>query len=255
VEDFMTTAPSDVTVTKTITTDIVWVRAHALIALLAVALIAGSIFGGVSLVESLTQKHDEHVAAAQQQSLGVSTAAQTALVAQLAQDREANTARDAVQTTLIQSLIAQMTQQRAATAKQVSLDATLDAKTAAAKLISQTKASPSDVTTSNDTVTMTLPVTRTVVADLDLLPQAQNDVTNLQGQLGAQKILTSDAKVELSTANQLIVADKLELISTIKADDAACTVRVDQQASKDRKRGFWVSLGSAIGGIIIGSRL
>lgn len=235
--------------------DITWIRGHILVALLAIVVLAGLIFGGVSLIEYLNDKHDARVAAAQQAKEGVDTATQAALVAQLNQDRVANAQRDAAQTALINTLIAQMAQQHAATAKQISVDSTLDAKSAGARLAAQTKAGPGDVTVNNDLVTMTLPLTRIVVADLDLLPQAQSDVTNIQGQLDAQKILTSDAKVEAADANKVIAADKLELISTIKADNAACDVRVDKQAAKDRKRGFWATVAGVVTGILLGAKI
>lgn len=249
------TAPIPVSALKVVENDITWIRGHILAALLTVALIAGSIIGGVSLFENLIERHDARVAAAQLQKEGVDTATQTAFLAQLEQDRAANTARDAQQTALIQTLVSQMAQQRAQTAKQIQTDATLDAKTAAARLVSQMKASPSDVTVNNDLVTLTLPLTRNVVASLDLLPQAQSDVINLQGQLSAQQILTSDAKVEASDAQKVIAADKVELIATIKADNSACDVRVDKQAHKDLKRGFWASLVSIVGGVLIRSAL
>jgi phage FluMu protein gp41 len=239
----------------TIERDITWIKGHVLVVLLAVALIAGSIIGGISLIESLIQRHDERVAAAQLQKEGVDTSIQAAFMTQLQQEHADNLARDVAQTTLINSLVSQMAQQHAVTAKQVVTDSTLDTKAAAARLVTQTKASPSDVTASNDTVTMTLPLTRTVVADLDLFAQSQSDVLNLQGQLGAQKILTSDSKVELGTANQVISADKTELIATIKADNSACDVRVDKQAAKDRKRTLWVSVASVIAGVVLGRRL
>jgi hypothetical protein len=240
---------------QTIERDITWIRGHAIVALLTIALLAGSIIGGIYLFESLKERHDERVAAAQQQKENVDTATQARFMDLLQQEHSDNLKRDAAQTALIASLTSQMAQQRAATARQVTTDATLDAKAAAARLIAQTKASPSDVTTSNDTVMMTLPLTRTVVADLDLFAQSQSDVTNLQGQLGAQKILTSDSKVELDAANQVITADKVELIATIKADNDACNVRVDKQVIKDVKRGFWMSAASAVVGILLGRKI
>jgi hypothetical protein len=235
----------------TITKDIAWVRGHVIVVLLAVALIVGSIVGGISLFEGMVEKHDARVAAAQLQKEGVDTATTAALVAQLAQDHSANVSRDLAQTALIQTLVTQMAQQRAQTATQVATDTTLDAQAAAQRLVQQTKSLPTDVTVNKDLVTMTLPLTRIVIADLDLLPQAQNDVLNLQGQLGAEKILTSDAKVEASDANKIIAADKVELIQTIKSDNAACKVEVDAQAAKDRKRGIWASLASFAGGLIV----
>jgi hypothetical protein len=248
----MSTTPNPL---ATIEKNINWIRGHILVALLTIALIGGSIIGGVSLFESLVERHDARVAAAQLQREGVDTASQAAFVSALEQDRAANAVRDAQQAALIQTLVGQMAQQHAQTAQQIKTDATLDAKTAAARLVQQTKSSATDVTVNNDLVTMTLPLTRIVVADLDLLPQAQSDIVNLQGQLSAQQILTSDAKVEASDASKVILADKIELISTIKADNAACDVRVDKQAHKDLNRGFWASVASMLGGVLIRSAL
>ena len=238
-----------------IATDIAWVRGHVISIVLAVALIAGSIIGGVSLFESLIERHDARVAAAQQAKEGVDTATQAALLAQLTQEHADNIQRDAQQAALIQTLVTQMQQQRAATVKQVAQDATLDAADAGARLSQQTKAAPGDVTVANDDVIMSLPLTRTVISDLDLLTQAQSDVVNLTGQLDSQQILTSDSKVELATANQVIAADKTELIATIKGDNDACNVRIDKQASKDRKRGFWATVGGIVTGIVLGTRI
>ena len=247
-----TTTPA--TPVPTVARDIVWIRAHAIICLIAVCIIAGGIVGGVNLFERLIEKHDARMAAEQQQREGVDIATQSALVAQLNQYRATDATRDAAQTALIASLTTKMQQTQAATTKQVTVDATLDAQAAAARLVSQTKASPSDVMVTNNTVAMSLPLTRTVVSDLDTLSQSQSDVVNLQGQVAAQQTLTTDAKTELGTANQIIASDKTELIATVKADNAACDVRVDAQSAKDRKRGFWATLAGFAGGIILGSR-
>lgn len=254
----MSTAPVTPVPTSIVTTvekDITWVRAHIILALVTIALLAGSIIGGVSLFESLIERHDERVAAAQQKKEDVDTAAQAALLAQLSQEHADNIARDTAQTSLISTLVGQMAKQHEQTSKQVATDATLDAQSAADRLIGQTKSSASQVTVLSDKVTMDLPLTRIVVADLDLLPQAQSDVTNLQGQLAAQTILTSDSRVEAATANKVIAADKTELIATIKADNAACDVRVDKQATKDRKRGFWASVASLVFGVALRSAI
>ena len=83
----------------TIEKDIVWIRGHVLVVLLAVALIAGSIIGGISLFESMVERHDARVAAAQLQKEGVDTATQGGVrAATSAGLQAANTARDAQQT-------------------------------------------------------------------------------------------------------------------------------------------------------------
>ena len=238
-------------VIATVEKDITWIRTHVILALCTVALLAGIIIGGIALFEHLIELHDERVAAAQLQKEGVDTATTAALMSQLAQEHADHVQRDAEQAVIIQSLLTQMKQEHAATNKQVATDATLGAREAADRLVTQTKSSPSDVTVLNDAVTMSLPMTRNVVADLDLFAQAQRDVTNLNGQLTAQTILTSDAKVELSTANQIITADKVELIATIKADNASCKVEVDKEAAKGRKRGFFAAIVGILGGVVL----
>ncbi len=235
--------------------DIAWVKGHILAVVLAIALIAGSIIGGIGMFESLIEKHDARVAAAQQRKEGIDTATQAALVAQLQQDRQANAARDAQNTAMIQSLIAQMARQHAETAQQVKTDATLDMADAGARLAAQTKAGPGDVVVTATGITLSAPESRTVVTDLDLLPQAQNDITNLQGQLNAQQTLTTDAKSELVDSKKIIDADKVELIATIKADNDACTVRVDKQKATDRKHALWLSILSMIAGGFLGHQL
>jgi len=232
--------------------DITWIKAHVIMVLLAVALIAGSIIGGIALFESLVEKHDARVAATQLQKEGVDTAAQAALVAELAKEHSDDMVRDAQQTALIQTLVQQMATQRAATAKQVATDATLDAKSTAARLTLQTGTNPTEVTTNGDFLTMDLNVSHIVISDLDLLRQAQSDVNNLSQQLDAQQTITADKTKELDTANQVIAADKVELVQTIKADNAACDVRVDKEAAKGRKRTFW---GVVITAITMGALL
>ena len=85
--------PAPVSEITKIENDITWIRAHILVCLLSIAIIAGSIIGGISLFESLIERHDERVAAAQQKTEGVDTATQAALMTQLQQDRAADAAR------------------------------------------------------------------------------------------------------------------------------------------------------------------
>ena len=246
-----TPAPATPGIITRVETDIAWVKLHFIAIFFFLALLVGGVLGSVNLIERVEEAHDARVAAADLKKENVDTQTVQNLMTQLAQEHAADEARDAQQQATIQTLITQMAQQHAATAKQVSTDASLDAKTAASRLVAQTKSSPSDVTVSNDAVTMTLPMTRTVVADLDLFAQAQSDVTNLNGQLDAQKILTSDAKTELGTAQGIITADKVELIATVKADQAACVsstkIAVDAEAKKGRKRGFFAVLAAIAG--------
>jgi len=221
--------------------------------LLHLAVIAGLIYGGVVGIEDLVAKHDEKVAATQLQRENVDTSTQAALLSQLQKQQSDDEARDSQALLTIQSLVQQMKTSRTQTAVQVKTDASLDAQDAASRLVSQTKSGATDAVANGNTVVLSLPLTRIIVANLDELPQAQSDVVNLQGQLTAETTVATDTKGQLDTANQTIVADKTELVAAIKADNAQCKVQVDQQAAKDRKRGFWVTLLAIAGGVALRS--
>jgi hypothetical protein len=53
----------------------------------------------------------------------------------------------------------------------------------------------------------------------------------------------------------VIAADKDELVQAVKADDAACNVRVDAEAAKGRKRTFWGTIGGVIAGLFLGGKI
>lgn len=235
--------------------DVVWLKGHIVLVLASVALIAAIVMGSISLVEGLVERHDARTAATQQAIKQTADQNQAAMLSQLQQMRADDQVRDQQYQATIQSLVSRMAAERAATAKQVATDATLDTRAAADRLIGQTKASPSEVTVTNDTVTMDLPLTRTVVADLDQLVQSQSDVANFAAQLDAQKELTADAKGERDKAMSVVAADKVELIATMKSDAAECKLEMDKQASKDRKRGFWFNVASFVFGAFVGHRL
>lgn len=242
------TTPTEPGIVTRVENDLAWMKLHFIAILVFLGLLTAGVLGAVSLIEHLEEAHDVRIAAVQLKAENVDTSAQQALVAELAKEHADDQVRDAQQSALIQSLISQMQQQHAATAKQVATDSTLDAQAAASRLVSQTRVSPSEAMVNGDNVTMDLPMTRTVVADLDNFTQAQSDVTNLQDQLAAQQTLTTDAKTELGTSNGIIATDKTELIQTIKADNAACVastkVAVDEERNKGNKRTFW---GTVIG--------
>lgn len=219
------------------------------------ALFAAFVFGGFHIYDGIRDKYDALEATQQQKSEGVDTTAQAALLAQL-QTEEANAeVRDAQQTALMQSLVAQLKASQAQTVKQIATDMTLDVKSAAQRLVDQTHYGSGDVSIVNGDVAMSLPLTRTVITDLDLLPQAQASVTNLQGQLTAEQTIEADKAQQLTTAQQTIGADKTELVATVQADNAACQVRLDTQAKAARKRSLWLTILGVAGGAVLRSVL
>lgn len=231
--------------------DVAWLRTHFVYAVLFVAIVLGSIYGAVRLVNGIITAHDEKKDQQLSQVLANSKANDAALLARLDQDKQANDARDQQVNALLGTLIAQMNAQREATRVQVQKDSTLSTQDAAARLVQQEKAQPGQVTTSADKVIVDTPLTRQIVADLDKYAQAQKDVDNLNGQLDAQKTLTQDAKQNFENAQKVISADKDTLIAQIKADVADCKVQVDKERDKGNKRTLWASIAGFVAGIIL----
>lgn len=250
----MATTPEVSTITK-IEQDFSWLKAHAVTALLTAVLLSGAAWGSVTVVEGIIAKHDAANNATEQKIADASAQVQQTLLAQLNQQAAENAAREAQYTAQLKSLTATLAASREQTKQQVATDATLDAQSAAARLVQQTKAAPTDATASGDSVVLTLPLTRKVVQDEDNFAQATADVNNLSQQLAIQQSRSMDALGQLDTANQVIAADKTELIARIDADNSACKVQLDQQAAKARKRTLWLTILSAIGGFAARSAL
>lgn len=243
------------TAVSVITKDLSWIKTHIVTALLTAVLLLGTAYCSITVVEGIIAKHDAANNAVQAQIAAAATQTQQMLLAQLNQQEAAFAARDALVQAQLKSLTATMAASREQTKQQVATDQTLDARAAADRLISQTKASPNDVTVNGDIVSLSLPVTRKVVSDEDNLAQATADVENLGNQLSLQQERATDALGQLGTANQVIAADKTELIARIDADNAACKVQLDQQAAKARKRSLWLTILAAIGGFAARSAL
>jgi len=235
---------------QTVTSDIAWLRTHVLLTLATLAIVAGIVLASLYIVNGIIERRAAAEAVADKTGLTSITAQQNALLAQYAADTKATALQDAQQIATLNKLIQTMAQQRAATAKQVTADNSLDAEDTAARLETQTKM-PHSTVVINDSITLTLPLARAVVGDLDLLTQAQSDVLNLSSQLVAQQTLTADANLKLADASKVASGYPTLLAAQIKTDDALCEVRV----AKARKHSMWYMVGAFVGGVVLGSRL
>jgi hypothetical protein len=244
----MTNEPQIQGLVGKIENDVAWLRTHFFYALLFVAVVLGSVYGAVRLVNGIITDHDEKKDQQLNQILAADKANQAAFMARLTQDEQTNALRDQQQNEIVKSLISQMAAQHAATEAQVKKDATLNAADAAIRLTTQEKAQPGQAVANGDTVVVDLPLTRQIVSDLDKYAQAQSDAVNLGGQLAAQKILTDDAKQNFENAQKVINSDKDTLIAQIKTDAQDCKVQVDKERAKGEKRSLW----SAVVGIVTG---
>lgn len=227
-----------------VTTDWNWLKAHALILALVAILVGGAVYG----VDSIIARHDAATSTKFEQILKVQAAQTQALQTQLSTDEAANAQRDAQYQATIASLSQSILQRDANAKKQTAVDASLSAAAAAQRLVQQTNASPSQVAVAGNSVTMDLPLTRNVVADLDAFSVAKADLSDTQKQLVAQTGLTADANQNLADAKQVIGSQTLQLADQTKA----CNAQIKTLKAKQRKNLFKAFFAGVVVGIIGG---
>ena len=246
---------ADTPAVSVITKDLSWIKTHIITAMLAAALVAGTAYSSVTVVENIIAKHDAARDTAEQKIADQTAATQAMLLAQLSQQEADANARELQYQAQLKSLTSQLAVSRAQTQQQVATDNTLDVTSAAERLADQTGFKDGSISIKDGNIQLQLPVARKIVADEDNLAQANSDVNNLSQQLAIQQARDTDALGQLDTANKVIAADKTELIARIDADNAACKVQLDQQAAKARKRSLWLTILGAIGGFAARSAL
>lgn len=235
----------------TIKRDFSWLQHHLVVAVGALIISAALVYGAVNMVDGIITRHDEKKDAIIQKILDDSKANQAAILAKMSDDQKANAIKDAQTQATIDSLLAQVAADRVALKQQLQKDSTLDAQGAAARLVEQEHANPSQAKAVGDTVVVDLPLTRQIVGDLDKYVEAQKELVNAAAQLEAQKTLTADAKQNFDNAQKVIAADKDTLAAQIKADAADCKVQVDKANAAGNKKGFWGYVAGIISGILL----
>lgn len=215
------------TETTTKTSDWQWITHHLAALAITGVLVIGSVYG----VESIIARHDE-ANSTKWNSLLSQQAAQTKdLQQELVADEAQSAARDAQYQKTIQQLAQTIAQRNAQNAQQQKQDATLDAQQAAQRLATQTSAAAGEVTATNDSINIDLPIARRVVSNLDLLAVDEANLADTQKQLTEQKQLTVDAQTDAAGQKNLAVMYQDQL----KTQTAACTAEIKTLKAKHRK--------------------
>ena len=217
-----------------------WLTQH----LIALAIVAGLAFGGVYFVENLVAKHDAQTSAKYEVILAAQTAATQTLQKQLSTD-EANWAQVEAQL-LAQNaqLTKQISQRNQAAAVQVQADASLSAAQSAIRIAQQTNSGPGEVVATGDTVTLDLPISRVITADLDRLFVAQADLADTQKELVNETQIATDAKADAASEKTVIAAQDVELADQKKSYEAQITtLKAENRKSKLK----WFGLGFVAG--------
>lgn len=143
------------------------------------------------------------------------------------------------------SVMARRNTQLAVTEKQ---NATLTASAAAEQISEQTKAAPGEVTASGNTVVADLPISRTLVNDLDQLQVTTANLTDTQGQLKDEQKVNANLVTDIDGQKTLNAGLKGQIAGAAKTcDDQVASLKSDARKSKRN----WFLRGLAIGGTLV----
>ena len=224
--------PTDTSVTTKVSTDLAWARHHLFLTGVVLVLTFAGIYGVLNLVARDRAANDSKW--------------QAILAAQTAQFTEENKKRDAENAASKQEIL-QIAQSMAArntqVAQQVKTDATLSAQEAAQRLTQQTKAQPGEVTAQGNNLLVDLPISRGIVTSLDLLPAAQENLTDTQKQLAAQAQISTNLQADVSGLRTLNTDQQKACQAQIAA--------VKAQARKEKLKAFVIGFFSGV----IGARV
>jgi hypothetical protein len=200
-------------------------------------LVIASVWG----VESLIYRHDSQTSAKYNAIVAAQTQ-QTQILQKQLQTDEASWAQVEAQL-LAQNaqLTQQITARNQAVAAQVKNDATLSTQQAAARIAQQTNAAPGEVVASANDVTIDLPITRVITADLDQLPVAESDLADTTSQLKNETQIATNAQADATEAKKVVAAQVAQLADQDKACKAeVATVRSD--ARKGKLKWFFIGV-------------
>lgn len=238
VAPLLAVGTSNANLVSTIKTDWTWFTQHLLLLIVLAAMLGGAVYG----VDSLVARHDASTQSKYESILATQAAQTNVLIAQLKADEDASAQRDAAYQATIASLSKSIVARNAASKVQQTTDANLDISAAANRLQAQTNAQPGEITIVGPDANIDLPVTRTIVANLDALATAQGDLVDTQNSLDAQTGLTNDANKKLTDAESIIASQTTQAATATKV----CDAQIKTLTANNRKRTiktFFVGFG------------
>lgn len=226
----------------TIIKDATWIWTHLLAIIITAALVTTVFY----LAENRIEKRAEADNAHWTQLLNQQTAQIQSLQKQADQD-EQRWAAIAAQLTAKNAALEQEILSRDDELKQQEVkDANLTVQQAASQLAADTKASEGDITTNGDDVTMSLPLTRRVVGDIDLLATTQEDLAAIRQQLSNETTIATDAQTDATAQKRIVSDQQVQLADAQKA----CSSQIKVLKAKRRKdviKSVFVGIGIGLG--------
>jgi hypothetical protein len=237
----MTTATSTTTAAppvSVITKDWDWLKTHIVLLAITGALVLGSVWE----VENLIAKHDTLEASRYTALLQQANQQTQTVQKQLATDEDHWNTVQAQLLSERQTLENTIEKQNEELAKQQKVDASLTAQEAAERLATQTSAAPGEIVANGDILDIDLPITRSIVSDLDLLGATQANLKTTQTELTNETTLYNNSQAQVAEQKTLVTAQQNQLTTAQKT----CDARV-KAASKGRFKTFIKGVGVGVG--------
>lgn len=234
----MSTTPT--LVPTSVTNDLNWLKTHAILLIIIIALAFGVTYG----IEYIIASHDAKTASNWEQILQTQTAQTKVLSDKLTSDEQNWSQQNTQQENIISQLATAMSKRDQATVVQVKQDATLSATDAAQTITVQTKSQPGEVLAVGDNVQLSLSASRTVASGLDLLPTVQEDLSDTKKQLTSETIIATNLQSNVTDQKTLIDA-----MNVTSADaDKTCKAQITSLKADARKSKLkWFAIGYVLG--------
>jgi hypothetical protein len=221
------------------------IKSHLVAIIVVLALVFGAVWG----VDSLIARHDGATSARYETLLANQTAQTVALQKQLTIDEAQWSVIQAQLLAANAQLVKTIQQRDASTKQQQTIDASLDTSTAAQRLAQQVRANPGEVNVgAGDTVVLDLPVTRSVVSSLDLLPTVQSDLADTRTQLANETTIANNALSDVAAEKAVVVSQAKQLVDQTNA----CVAQVKTLRAHQRKNLIKAFFAGVVTGIIGG---
>ena len=222
-----------------------WLAHHVVLFILAVLICVGAVYA----TDSIISKRDDQNSTKWNSILQTQTEQTAALQKQIVSDEQASAVRDAAYQKTITQLAQTIGQRNVQNAKQQQIDTTLHFPEAAERLANQTHAAPGEIVVTASGIDIDLPITRSIVSSLDLLPVVQANLADTEKQLAAQQNLTGDAVADDTKQKSLVAALNAQVLDGNKA----CMAQVTALKAKNRKSKIKIFFVGYVAGFITGA--
>jgi flagellar basal body-associated protein FliL len=238
---------SDTKLTSVIATDMSWFHNHLFLMVVILILIFGGFYGTLAFIE----RHDKANQDYYSNLLAQQTATSKVLQDKLTGDE---THWLDIEKTLLaqnQALTNAISHRDQQTTQTIQKDSSLSVTEAALKLSAQVKAQSGEITTQGENLLVDLPMSRTIISNLDLLPSVQADLTDTKEQLNNQNTIIVNLRQNLTEEQDLTHSLDKQIVDQKNYCDAQIkTIKAKQRKTLLKVGAVLVTVGYVLGRVL-----